>query len=230
MATNWRLPVCDAWSPQTRRGLLQPESKEHRASGGQKTGGEEQGGSQWALPSSKDSTPESQVLAASFSCRLLMISCSSEPEDFWRHRDKREEGGGGERGREDKGQRERKEDKRKVWQREMGQRGHGDKRTMERKKEEKSTRKENMWVKTIQIYHVDPETLERLTSFFFFFYLYLSIMVPVWCWLMALGSHDLIGSQDLLIKNIWSEIFFFKLSVPPESLLIVYCLQRLSWT
>lgn len=32
------------------------------------------------LPSSKDSTPESQVLAASFSCRLLMISWSSEPE------------------------------------------------------------------------------------------------------------------------------------------------------
>jgi len=36
------------------------------------------------LPSSKDSTPESQVLAASFSCRLLMISWSSEPELFWK--------------------------------------------------------------------------------------------------------------------------------------------------
>lgn len=38
------------------------------------------------VPSSKDSTPESQVLAASFSCRLLMISCSSEPELLWRDR------------------------------------------------------------------------------------------------------------------------------------------------
>lgn len=35
---------------------------------------------QWLLPSSKDSTPESPATAASFSCRLLMTSCSSEPE------------------------------------------------------------------------------------------------------------------------------------------------------
>lgn len=40
------------------------------------------GAAQWVLPSSKDSTPESQVDAASFSCRRLMISCSSEPELF----------------------------------------------------------------------------------------------------------------------------------------------------
>lgn len=44
--------------------------------------GEKPCGGQWVLPSSKDSTPESQVLAASFSCRLLMISSSSEPELF----------------------------------------------------------------------------------------------------------------------------------------------------
>lgn len=47
-------------------------------------GRRKEGGAQWAVPSSKDSTPESQVLAASFSCRLLMISCSSEPELLWR--------------------------------------------------------------------------------------------------------------------------------------------------
>lgn len=56
--------------------------------GGRKEVGEgrrrKEGGAQWAVPSSKDSTPESQVLAASFSCRLLMISCSSEPELLWR--------------------------------------------------------------------------------------------------------------------------------------------------
>lgn len=45
-------------------------------------------GAQWLLPSSNDSTPESQALAANFSCLLLMISCSSEPEPrsraaFW---------------------------------------------------------------------------------------------------------------------------------------------------
>lgn len=44
-------------------------------------------GSQWLLPSSKDSTPESlAVVAASFSCRLLMISWSSEPELLYTHR------------------------------------------------------------------------------------------------------------------------------------------------
>lgn len=56
------------------------------AEGGKREGGrkegEELGGAQWGPPSSKDSTPESQVLAASFSCRLLMISCSSEPALF----------------------------------------------------------------------------------------------------------------------------------------------------
>lgn len=56
--------------------------------GGMKEVGEggrrKEGGAQWAVPSSKDSTPESQVLDASFSCRLLMISCSSEPELLWR--------------------------------------------------------------------------------------------------------------------------------------------------
>lgn len=33
---------------------------------------------QWLLPSSKDSTPESVAAALIFSCRLLIISCSSE--------------------------------------------------------------------------------------------------------------------------------------------------------
>lgn len=42
------------------------------------------GVAQWAGPSSKDSTPESLVLVASFSCCLLMISWSSEPEPLWR--------------------------------------------------------------------------------------------------------------------------------------------------
>lgn len=42
------------------------------------------GVAQCAGPSSKDSTPESLVLVASFSCCLLMISWSSEPELLWR--------------------------------------------------------------------------------------------------------------------------------------------------
>lgn len=74
MATSWAVPACGAWSPRTRPGRPPP------------VGGEQEkqtADAQWVLPSSKDSTPESTVLAASFSCRLLMISCSSEPELFW---------------------------------------------------------------------------------------------------------------------------------------------------
>lgn len=43
-------------------------------------------GAQCVLPSSRDSTPESEVLAASFCCRFLITSCSSEPKLIWRHR------------------------------------------------------------------------------------------------------------------------------------------------
>lgn len=52
------------------------------------------------LPSSKDSTPESQVLAASFSCRLLMISWSSEPELLWRRKKGEDPEKGGREGAE----------------------------------------------------------------------------------------------------------------------------------
>lgn len=77
--------------------------------GGKKEVGEggrrKEGGAQWAVPSSKDSTPESQVLAASFSCRLLMISCSSEPELLWRPKT-----GGGEGRRRKRRRRENEEE------------------------------------------------------------------------------------------------------------------------
>lgn len=63
-------------------------------------------GGQRALHSSKDSTPESQVMDASFSCRLLMISWSSELEPLWRHRQEQERGGGqgGNGGRGERGE------------------------------------------------------------------------------------------------------------------------------
>lgn len=41
--------------------------------------------SQWLLPSSKDSTPESPAVADSFSCLFLMISCNSDPELLYRN-------------------------------------------------------------------------------------------------------------------------------------------------
>lgn len=103
METSWGVLVYAAWSPRTLRGRPPPEDwessrlrfeKRKRYSRGREEGGrkegKELGGAQWAPPSSKDSTPESQVLAASFSCRLLMISCSSEPALFWRRRRNRD--------------------------------------------------------------------------------------------------------------------------------------------
>lgn len=39
----------------------------------------------------EDSTPESEVLVASFSWRLRITSNSSEPELLWRHREEEEE-------------------------------------------------------------------------------------------------------------------------------------------
>lgn len=80
---------CGAWPPGPR-GRLPPQHPQAGVSGKyskeREKSGKKHHRAQWALASSKDSTPESQVLAASFSCRLLMISCSSEPELFWRQK------------------------------------------------------------------------------------------------------------------------------------------------
>lgn len=125
--TSWGVPACVAWSPQTRHGQPPPEDQEcektagcslknNRAKeeGGKegRAGGKKPGGAQWVLPSSKDSTPESQVLAASFSCRLLMISWSSEPELLWKQKERRKRSGGRQRKKEQK-QREETKQRRK---------------------------------------------------------------------------------------------------------------------
>lgn len=78
-----------AWGSRVRdNSRLQCDKNKNESKGGKK--GRKPCGAQWVLPSSKDSTPESQVVAASFSCRLLMISWSSEPELLWRPKTEKE--------------------------------------------------------------------------------------------------------------------------------------------
>lgn len=72
--------------PQTERAPLRPAK-------GQRWKMWVGGRGQWLLPSSKDSTPESlaAVAAANFSWRLLMTSCSSDPELLYSERERERE-------------------------------------------------------------------------------------------------------------------------------------------